>query len=308
MADTEKPADAVPYRPPSSIDPAELAAAFEKEGLVPAKPPPPVADPPKDAPPADDGTPALLKLAKDKDAQRKLSEQKELDAAKPYMDALKVLSPVEAAALARAKQMGDPISALTALGFTHAQYTERLLGQKSDEPEKDDEKPAENAEVLTLKQRLEQLENERKNEQLQSQRALGLSKMKDILKGDAKYRLINEFQDVEGVERVILQYIQENGKPPGDTFEESVRLAAELYEYDLKQQAARWQKVLTPASEPAQTPAKEAPAQPPPTGNESPRTLTNASTSAPAAARPSSPKTRQELIAAFIEKGEEVLG
>lgn len=316
-----KPEDAKPYTPLSQLDPAMLAAEFEREGLLPPKEAPPAAEAPKadsaktdaaKAPPTqakaeDDGLPTLLKLAKDRDAQRKQAEQKELDAAKPYMDALKVLSPVEAQALARAKQMGDPISALTALGFTHAQYTARLLGQNTPQQEKTESPKTQpqSEEVLTLKQRLENLERERQDEKMTSMRSQAMSAIQGLLKDDPKFRTIAGLEDYEGVERTLIQYHRENGSLPGATFEESVKLAAELYEYDLKKQAERWRKVLTPAQQAAQTPAVKAP-EPPSAGTERSRTLTNASASSPAPVR-ASPKSRQELIQAYIERGDDAL-
>jgi len=318
VADSEQKPIPQNHKPLSSMDPNELAAAFERDEGVPpstktdAAPAPAVAKTDAASPPAEtkpqDDEPRLLKLAKDRDAQRKAAEQKELEQAKPYMDALKSLSPVEAASLARAKQMGDPVAALNALGFTHAQYTARLLGASPDEgqPQAKQEQPQQNPEVMTLKQRLEALERERESERIQVNRQQALTQMQHLLKNHPKFHHINGLGDYTGVERVILQYINENGRPPGDTFEESVRLAAELYEYDLKQQAAKWSKVLTPAQASAQTQQQKAP-ESPSAGTVTPRTLTNAISTDPGAPR-TVPKTRQELIAAFIEKGEEALG
>lgn len=311
MADEQK-TEAAPqqpsYKPMSSMDPSALAAAFEKnEGVPPsaeAKAAP--ATPPASA---QDDVPELVKKARDRDSQRKMMEQKEIEAAKPYVEALKAIPPHTAQAIARAIQSGDPVSLLSAAGMTHQQYTARLLGQQApaeEASEKEAKAEEPNSEVLTLKQRLEQLERERENERIQGRRKEALSRMQTLLKDDPKYKHVAALGDYEGVERVILQYIQENGKPPGDTFEETVRLAAELREYDLKQEAKKWQKVLTPAQEAAQTAQARAPEQPPSAGNEPIRTLNNAVATQPSPPR-SAPKSRKELIDLFIEKGDAAL-
>ena len=312
MADPEQKQTPAPYVAPSQVDPAELMKAFQEEGVVekpaPAPAPAPTqtqkAEPPPAAPPAKtEDLPALLKIARERDAFRK-----EVEPLKPYVEALKVLSPTEAQRLAQARQSGDPVAALAALGFTHQQYTQKLLAMppedaKTEEPPK---ASPDLSELQTLKQEVAALKAEREQAQIQQSRAGLLAQMKTIVKDNPKFDLINKTEDVEGIERVLLQYHTQYGTLPGSTMEESVLLAAEMYEAQLKKEADRWQKVLTGFKEGAPVNPAKAPESPPSAGTVQTRTLTNANTSAPAAVR-TVPKTREEIIAAIIEGRDEDL-
>lgn len=303
MADTEQKTETPPqsYVPPSKIDPAELAKAFQDEGIVekPASPPPVAEAAGKPATqeaakPAASEEPLLLRIARERDAFRKESEP-----LKPYLEALKVLSPTEASRLAQARAAGNPVAALAALGFTHAQYNQALAGVKDEAPA---EKPAPSGdpELMTLKQELAALKAERESEKVQSSRTQMLGQMKDLLKDNAKFDLINKTGDIEGVERVLIQYHSAHGALPGSTLEESVTLAAEMYEASLKKEAERWSKVLTGFQGSAPVAATRAPESPSTGTVPQTRTLTNANTSAPAATR-TVPKSRAEVLAAIIE-------
>lgn len=310
MADTEQKQAPASFVPPSQVSPTELMKAFQDEGIVP-KPaePAPEAKPAEAAPPAaqpatqkTEELPALLKIAKERDAFRK-----EVEPLRPYMDALKVLSPTEAQRLAQARQSGDPVAALAALGFTHQQYTQKLLslpptpeeGQKAEAPEP-------TSEIQAIKQELAALKAEREQAHIQQSRSQVLAQMKQIVKDNPKFDLINKTEDVEGIERVLTQYYAQHGTLPGSNLEESVTLAAEMYESQLKKEADRWQKVLTGFKESAPVNATKAPEPPPSAGTVQTRTLTNANTTAPAAVR-TVPKTREEIIAAIIEGRDEDL-
>jgi hypothetical protein len=305
VADPEQKSEAPQqqtYTPPSQINPADLAKAFEDEGIIPkSEAPPAPAAPgktatPEVAKPAATEEPLLLRIARERDAFRKESEP-----LRPYLDALKVLSPTEAQRLAKARSEGNPVAAMAALGFTHAQYNLALAGLK-DEPtsEKPVSEKSGDPELMTLKQELAALKAERDNERVQSSRTQMLGQMKDLLKDNPKFDLINKTGDIEGVERVLIQYHSAHGGLPGSTLEESVTLAAEMYESSLKKEAERWSKVLTgfQGSAPVSgTKVSESPS----TGTvQQTRTLTNANTTAPAAVR-TVPKTREEVLAAIIE-------
>ena len=312
MADTEQKQAPASFVPPSQVSPNDLMKAFQDEGIVekPAEPAPvagktgtePATIPAPVATQKTEELPALLKIAKERDAFRK-----EVEPLKPYMEALKVLSPTEAQRLAQARQSGDPVAALAALGFTHQQYTQKLLslpptpeeGQKAEAPEP-------TSEIQAIKQELAALKAEREQAQIQQSRAGLLAQMKNIVKDNPKFDLINKTEDVEGIERVLLQYHTQHGTLPGSTMEESVLLAAEMYESHLKKEADRWQKVLTGFKESAPVSATKAPEPPPSAGTVQTRTLTNANTTAPAAVR-TVPKTREEIIAAIIEGRDEDL-
>lgn len=292
------------YRPPSSVPPEELMKAFQEEGLVPKPEEQPAPAPQQAAPPKEEKQeelPALVKIAKERDAFRKEVEQ-----VKPFMEAVKHVPPTQLLAIVKAIQSGDPVALRVAGGFSHSDYNAKLIGAEL--PEADEApKAKEDDTVATLRAKVEALERERTDEKLQSTRAQLMTKMKDTLKDNPKFKTLNGLEDYEGVERMLIQYHAEYGTMPGATFEESVTLAAEMYESQLKRQAEKWSKVLTGGSDSAPLPAKKAPEPVPSTGTVVPRTLTNANTSAPAEARQTVPKTRDERIAAFLERGVDAL-
>lgn len=312
MSDTEQatpaPAPAQPkeYVPLSRIDPAELAKAFEEDGIkMEEKSAPPVAETPKTEPAKEDGLPTLLRLAKERDTQRKLMEQKEIDAAKPYVEALKAIPPHTAQAIAKAIAAGDPVSLLAAAGMTHSQYNARLLGN-IDREEKAPAKEEAPNDVAALKAEVEALRRDREAERIASSRNQMLGQMKSILKDDPKFKTINGLGDYEGVEGVLIRYHSQHGQLPGNTLEESVQLAAELYEYELRQHAEKFRPFLTAEQQSAVVTEKRAPESQPAAGTVTNRTLTNANTTAPAAPR-TVPKTRQEILQALIEGREDSL-
>lgn len=311
MADTEQKTETTPYRPPSQMDANALAAEFDKQDTPQAAPP---AEAPKaEAKPAvasekavsetKDEAPQLLKIAQERAAFRK-----EVEAVKPYMEAFKVFSPQEAQRLAQARSQNNPVAALTALGFTHSQYTQALLGQT---PEKSEEAPKAEAkedtsDIAQLRAELQALKAERENEKTMSARQQALGQMKSLLSSDAKFKHVNGLENYEAVERVLIDYHSQHGTLPGATFEESIKLAAEVVEAQLAKEAEKWSKVLTVSQTSAPLSGQKAPESKPSTGTVAPRTLTNAAVSAPSEVK-SVPKSRQEFIQAFIERGEDAL-
>ena len=308
MSDTAQKSEAPQqqtFTPPSQINPADLAKAFEDEGIIPKSeapaPAPAAANPAKEpAKVAASEEPLLLRIARERDAFRKESEP-----LKPYLEALKVLSPTEAQRLAKARAEGNPVAAMAALGFTHAQYNQALAGVKDEPSEKPVSEKSGDPEIVTLKQELAAMRAERENEKVQSSRTQMLGQMKNLLKDNPKFDLINKTGDIEGVERVLIQYHSAHGSLPGSTLEESVTLAAEMFESELKKEADRWSKVLTGFQSSAPVPSTKV-TESPSTGTAQTRTLTNANTSAPAAVR-TVPKTREEILAAIIEGRDEDL-
>lgn len=299
MADTENQQTPKPYVPPS-MRVSELAEAFAAEGLVtpeaaqkvaeqekqaeaPAPVEPPKAPEPVKAEPEE--LPAIARIAKKQAEYRKEVEQN-----KPLLDIL---------ARARNKQI-SPADALAALGFTHSEYVDSVLAKGNSAPA---EAPAEREplpEVKQLKSEIEKLRAERDAEKATAARSQALEGIKGKLGKDDKFRHINALGEYERVEAVIIQHYNQYGELPGETFEESVSLAAEVVEKQLKSEAARWSKVLTTAEAPATIQSK--PPEPSASAGQvtTPRVLNNSNTTAP-----STPVkrllTKQERIQALAE-------
>ncbi len=308
MAETEKVVEKpVAYTPPSRQDIEALSQALAEDGVIekPVEAQPTEAKPAETKPaetkqaetkPAEvekDEIPAITKIAK-----KQMEFRKEVEEYKPFLDALK-----------RARAENDPVAALTALGFTHAQYANKMLGTP---PKEEGEKPAPASERRSLDPEIEELRRfkaQYEAERVQQARAQALQGIESTVKkaGD-KFKHLAALEKWDAVEQVIINYHASNNALPGDTFEESVMLAAEVVEGALKQEAQKWQKLygqpLTSTQPPANVQTQKAPESQPSTGSETARTLTNSNTSAPAAVRPV-PKTRQEIIAALIEGRED---
>jgi len=312
VADSEQKTESTPYRPPSTLNAADLAAEFDKQEGAPPPPAqqaeapkteakPPVVASEKPVSETKDEAPQLLKIAQERAAFRK-----EVETVKPYMEALKVFSPQEAQRLAQARASGNPVAALAALGFTHAQYTQALLGQPDEPSEPAKEAPKTDSELAQLRQELQALKAERDAEKTQTARQQALGQMKQLLSADAKFKHLNGLENYEAVERVLIDYHSQHGTLPGATFEESIKLAAEVVEAQLAKEAEKWSKVLTVSQNPAPLSGQKAPESRPSSGTAIPRTLTNAAATAPSEVK-SVPRTRQDIINAFIERGEDAL-
>lgn len=304
MSDTETKSETlVEYTPPSQMDPAELTKLFVEDGVITPEraaevtgksATPPAAEPAPATPaPKDDEVPALVRIAREKDALRK-----EKESVSPHLQMLKRFTPQQLQRLAAAAEAEDPVAAMAALNFTHSQYTNKLLGSKQVAPETPVSETSDDPKYTSLQQEVAALRAERENERIQTSRSQFFSKTEALLKDDPKFKHLVGLGEWESVERVVLEHIQETGQPPGETLEETIRLAAEVVEHRLKKQAEKWSKVLTPGSAPAPVPSK-APESPRP-APESPRTLTNANTTAPAAAR-TVPKTEAEILQAIAD-------
>jgi hypothetical protein len=295
----------VVYTPPSRTDIEELSKALAEDGIVekPVEPPPAPApvEPPKAEVKAEppkveaEEPPAIVKIA------RKQAEfRKEVEQYKPLLEVLQ---------RAKSKQI-SPADALTALGFTHSEYVDAVLakgGAPAEEPAKAEApKRSLDPEIEELRKFKAQYEAE-KAQTARQQALTGIEAA--VKKGGDKFKHLAALEKWDMVESTIINHYNQTGALPGDTFEESVLLAAEVVEGALKQEAQKWQKLygapLTSGTAPATVQTQKAPEQTPSTGNVAGnRTLTNANTTAPAAVVPN-PKTRAEILAA-IARGEDI--
>ena len=298
MPENVTPAPAAPAAPPPAPAPAApepsradkmIAAVAAAEAAPPAAPEPakpatpPVAPEPAPAEPAQ-----LTKIAKQMAEFRKEREQVE-----PYIKALQVLSPTQVQALSKALAGKDARSAIAALGFS----AEQILSPPPVEPAPAEPKSALPPEISKEFEELRAFKEQYRAEQERKQQAeLAQSVATIVGKNSAKFTHLAGLESYGDVLGVLSKFHAETGKMPGDTFEESVLMAAEFVEKNLQSQAEKWKKVLTPGNSQPTVPAKEAPVSPP--AEQKPRTLSNA-LSAPSAAK-TTPSSREEAIAALI--------
>jgi hypothetical protein len=260
--------------------------------------PAPVPAPVPEAPKAEE-EPMLARMAKREAALRQERQQVE-----PYIQALKVLPPDRVQALTKALSSRDPVSALAAMGFTHAEYANRMLGDTSPPKPKTPEQASKTELPPEIRGEIEELKAfkaQYQAEQARIQQTQLVDQIGKLVKSNPKFNYLTKLEAFGDVLGIINRYHAETQRLPGDTFEESVLMAAELAEKQLQQQAERWGKVLTPPAQPASvvTEVAKAPESPPSAGSEVPRTLTNSMASQPAPVQPA-PKTRDEAIAALL--------
>lgn len=324
MADTEKTegltAAPAPFRSPSQIDPAELAKAFAEDGVITPEKAAEVAQ--TQSPAKTEEKPAsaaavkteekpktLLDLARDRDAKRKAEESKNLDAARPVLELAKDFDPNRLASMVRAAKQGDMVGLLAAAGGTHSQYTSQLLGAK-DPAAKPAEQAKEPSETETLKERIARLEAERTETQIAQGRREYLGLIDSQIKDKPEFKALNATEGAsEMIERHLISFWKENGEkwPEGVSGDDLIVLAARDVEKQVADDLAAQEKRIAkykgltgaPASG-AVAPQKKAPAESPSPGNDSPRTLTNDNTTAPAAVRPA-PKSREAVLEAIIK-------
>ncbi len=315
---TEQPAAA----PKSNLDAMNeaFAEALKAEGVVktdsPSVPPSPPTEAPKDAqPPATEfpkeapaPAPAPEKSWEKLMAEKaELRRQQEALRANPNVALQGKLDPGSVQALVRAKESGDPLGALAALGFSYGDITKQLLASPEAPPAQKQQKEADPepeparvpAELQARLQRLDQLEAWA----LQQQRKEILSQVKASIPAD-KFKLISGREDYERVLGFLEHFHSQTGSLPADNFSESVLVAAEALERQLSQEAERWKRVLTPAPAAATIQTEAQRESPPQSGQVTPvhKTLTN-QVAAPATTQPE-PKTRDEVIASLLKDPE----
>ena len=229
------------------------------------------------------------KLLKEKKALREKEE-----ALKPMREAAKAFDPGTLAAIAKAKESGDPLAALAALGYSYADLAKRMAGVK--EPEKAPEKPAElpepvknlQSEVAVLKQELA----ERRSREAQSALMEGVKNF--VTEKDFPH--VAKLEEHNAVLAYLSRFYAETGTYPAETFKENVEIAAQAVERALAAQAKKWERVLTPKPAPVTVPVEGSRESSPSVGKESTgKTLTNSQSTTIQAVGPE-PKSREELF------------
>jgi hypothetical protein len=272
---------------------AEESAEVPKK--APETPKTPEKEPEKKAEPKDElaGHPPNLR----KSFEKLAAEKAALRAERQAIEAERKYGPAGERA-ARAAAAGDTLGVLAAYGLKYENAAEAVV-QKASEPAQ-----PKAPEANPLETRLERLERELQGERNQRARIEVTAKLQEVLKAnDTDFGLINEMEAHGDVLHELEMYMaQHGGRPPGDTFEESVSIAAELVQDRYMKEKARWMKVLekernlTKVKEPATVPdAVEKSA-----GNGSSdgarvvKTLSNSLASSPGGAARSSSKIKSE--------------
>lgn len=312
MADQQTP-PAAPAAQPTRAESLEIAfaEALKQEGLVKEEPKP--AEPPKDMappeapkapePPKEEDAPSdPLKRSFEKLAKRSEEVRQKEERLKVYEMLEKAVPPHQIQALARALASGDPMSLVTAAGFTYADVAKRVTSDElpakpaAPEPEKPQGAlpPEVQSELAQMRAYIAQKQQEELNQKIVQTIPADKTKFLAARPAAERAAMINQY---------VNQFRQATGGFPGDTFEESVAIAAEAVEAHLAKEAEFYRQVLTPGQSSAPV-APAAHGETPKTGPESvpvPKTLTN--TSAPAGVKPE-PTTREERLNALLNDPE----
>lgn len=207
------------------------------------------------------------------------------------------LPPGSLDALAKAKLANDPEAALVALGWTYADVAERQLEKKPPAPEgKEPEKgkaeiPPEVAEALA---EVKELKAEREMAKAKAVEAEARGKIKDFVKD--KFPLISGLERENLVADYLIDFYRKTGgQSPGETWEESMELAAIAVEKNLSAEKAKWEKILgQKVDSGGKSPTLDGEAQDASAGAGSPgKTLTNELSSG---GQKPTPKTRAEIL------------
>lgn len=270
-----------------------LRQILDEEKAAEAKPAPAAEAKPAPAPEA---VPDRIKQSFTRLAEKEAAFRREQDAVKPYMEGLKAFSPGEVAAITKAKASGDPLAVLSAFGFSYADVATRMVDMGAAKkapppPEKADSSP----EFMEIRKELADLRAERAQRQYDQV----VARVSDMTKDKP---LISKLKRQGAVLEYLIDFARRTGAPPGETFDESVAIAAEAVEADLVKEAATWRDALGVSSQLTTPPPsvmvaggeREAPSGQAKTGTQ---TLTNAAASAPR--MESAVKTREERLKAL---------
>jgi hypothetical protein len=294
MPTVEKPTE--PAAAPRTNDPATPAtpAALKVE---PAEGAPAEKLPPEAEAPFKKGFDQLVKGQAELRAQR--------DALKPFEGLSKAVSPVQASALVKALASGDPLAAMTALGFSYADVSARVAGGAAKPSEKPAAAESEKPTAESADPELVEMKRAWKAQQAQQAQQTILDSIKTAVTGAGeKFKTISGLEDFEGVRRVIDEmWVASHPDPrqrflPSENGLENIAIAAEEYERRLAAGEVtltkkQWEKLasLTAAPGSGSTAARPPENRPGTAPVSAAKSLTNktAAPPAPVAPRPSEP-------------------
>jgi hypothetical protein len=235
------------------------------------------------------------------------------DAVKHLEPLSKALSPVQSAALVKALASGDPLAAMTAMGFSYADVSARVAGAPAAKPPagKPPEQPSDEKPVADEDPEIAELKAWRREQKTATARAAIIDGIKGVVTGAGeKFKTIAALEDFEGVQSIInsMWNPEEKEFVGGATGLEVIQIAAEEYERRLASGEValtkkQWEKLgsLTPAPASGSTPPATTRVR---SGNapvsSGSKTLTNnagAPPSAPAATRTDPAKMYSDIAA-----------
>lgn len=212
-----------------------------------------------------------------------VKQQKELrearEASKHGFELAEVVSPAQAAALKTALAKGDKLGVMNALGISYTDIASAMVGaSKGEAPKPPAEKPQEEQKpVAVLPPEVQEVVAAYKQMQAQQQKQTIDTAIKDVItKNATKLKHVAGLEAVDEVSAVLEEMYRRAGGLPSNDPVENIRIAAEEAESRLARQAARWSKVLTPATDSATIPSGKAPVTPvSPAQSSGGKTLTN---------------------------------
>lgn len=222
------------------------------------------------------------------------------EAVKPLETLGKAVSPVQAQALARALASGDPMAAMTALGFSYADIAARVAGAPAKTPEKPAEEPEAQPEARNEDPELAAIKAHFRTQQQVQQKAAILDGIKSVVTGAAeKFKTVAGLEDFDGVRNIIDEmWVASHPDPklrtlPSDNALENIAIAAEEYERRLTSGEVpltkkQWEKLqnLTKGTSSVSTPSEATRDRPGHAPVSAAKTLTNRTAAPPAAVAP----------------------
>lgn len=213
--------------------PAELIEELKKQGLVQGSAPP--AQKQEASVEVKEELPGNIKAAFEKLAAEKAAFRAEQERLKPYVAALKNFDPGTLSAIVKAKESGDPMSLLTAAGFTHSDYADSVVkasrkqhGLEDDETPLPPKKQSNREPDPEIARELAELKSYVRQQQ---QREL-MARLKARITPD-KYSLTHGLGKFDDVFQKLLEINQRNPETLPQNEDEAYDFAAGLVEKEL---------------------------------------------------------------------------
>jgi hypothetical protein len=234
-------------------------------------------------------------------AKQSAEVRKQREELKPVVALSRALSPVQASALEKALAAGNPMAAMTAMGFSYADVAASVAGGGTNPPVPPKKgEPPEEPEATSADPELEEIKRERREMRQQAQRSGIVQSIKTQLAPlAAKFKHINALENFDGVMGILDEFFEQAGSLPSQHAVENIRIAAEELERryvdgELPLTRKQWEKIQGLTTQPSSASTQpEATRTRPGTapGQRGSRTLTNNAGAPPTApaANPTDP-------------------